>query len=104
MAIFPVFGEDGEEGELGAPSPRTPDGFRPLGQQAPSDNEHFHFRDPVREATQVAERTDQLFFKANPELYRARQALVRAMRTATDYVAKVNDLTRLVAAKSASMG
>jgi hypothetical protein len=110
-ATFPVFGPDGEEGELSAqpaPKPRTqdgprlPGGFRPVGQQAPSDHEFFHYRDPSREAAEKEAKIDEAFRLANPELHAARATLARCRQTTEHYAAVVNDFRIAVSQKVAS--
>jgi hypothetical protein len=95
---FPVF-EDGEpEREL-----RTPDGFRPRGQGAAMDSEFFHYQDPAAKAAERDRRFEELARQANPELYDARQALLRSMRTAADWLAATNDLRRVVSQKVSNL-
>jgi len=105
MSTFPIFSSDdeGDVRQTGELTARTPDGFRPLGQQAPSDSEFFHFRDPARAAAEQAARIDELFRQTNPALFDARETLSRCQRTKADWAHRVSELQYAVSQKAAQM-
>lgn len=85
---MPVFGEGGElVAEI------------PVGQQLSTPLPIL--RDPVAEAEAAAQKTEQLFYEANPRLYLAHEAVRKTRQTREYYAGVVNDLRFKVSTKSA---
>jgi hypothetical protein len=98
---FSVFDDDNGDIREGTLRPRTPDNFAPLGQQNAASLPFY--RDPARETAELERRADELFRQADPQLFQAREVLVRAMRTAAHWTGRVNDLSRIVSLKANQM-
>src|SRR5579864_5672451 len=82
MTTFPVFGSNGQEGELGAGTERTPGNVnRFQGSPYPLPV----FRDRAKETEALNAAFDAAAAQANPQLFQAQQARRRAERTVADW-------------------